>query len=288
MKCDNCRKEKPNAEYAPTSSAFFPQGHINICYDCIEKNVDGNDLNQVDRFCQHCNIAFMPNEWLKLWKRDEKGAFRKYLNSYYDLNYGKFDWGEQNERLMELAKNGTVEYEIEALKPEYIHKLKINWGDLPELDLLRLEKYFNSSLNDYNVQTEAQRDMLRKICRLSIMIDQDLINGKVDKDAIAQYDKLMTSALKTLETTQQEGISSVGQVIEFIERNGYQPRFYEGIPKDELDMLEKNIQEYLRDLVLGEVNITEIYERRKNIVERSEKEFKYEDLEDEAPEWEDE
>ena len=269
-KCEQCNTAKNKSEFAPTTSLFFPSGYINICFTCIEQKVDGNDLNQVDRFLQHCNIAFMPNEWRKMWKREEKGAFRKYTHTYYDLKYGKYDWGKQNNKLMELAKKGVATYELEELRPELIAELKMNWGDMPELDLVRLEKYYNSSLNDYNVSTETQRDMLRKICRLSLMIDNDLAAQKVDKDAIAQYDKLMNSALKTLETSQQEGITSVGEIIAFVEQNGFQPKFYTGIPKDEIDMLMKNVQEYLKDLVLGEVNLTDLYEARKRVKDSKE------------------
>lgn len=272
MKCEHCKKDKPIADYAPTSSAFFPNGHINICFDCIAANVNGDNLNEVDRFLQHCNIAFMPNEWRKMWKREQGAAYRKYTNTYYDLKYGKYDWGTQNTKLMELARKGVATYEIEELRPEFLQELKLNWGEMPDIDLLRLEKYYNSSLNDYNVSTETQRDMLRKICRLSLMIDTDLANNKVDKDAIAQYDKLMNSALKTLETSQQEGITSVSEVIAFIEQNGFQPKFYSGIPRDEIDMLMENIQEYLKDLVLGEVNLTDLYEARKRVKDRKDKE----------------
>ena len=272
MKCEMCHKNHPPAQYAPTSSPFFPTGHISICFACVSANVDGNDLNQVDRFLQHCNISFMPNEWRKMWKREQAEAFRKYTNTYYDLRYGKYDWGTQNAKLMELARKGIATYELEELRPELLAELRLSWGELPELDLLRLEKYYNSSLNDYNVSTETQRDMLRKICRLSLMIDNDLSAGKVDKDAIAQYDKLMNSALKTLETSQQEGITSVSEVIAFIEQNGFQPKFYSGIPRDEIDMLMENIQQYLRDLVLGEVNLTDLYEARKRVEEKKDKE----------------
>lgn len=247
----------------PSTGYLWPNGHINICYDCIEIFIDGNNLNEVDRLCQHANMAFLPNEWRKIWKRDGTKAFKKYAHMYNEINYYKYDWGTQNEKLAELARAGVIATELDELKPELIAKLKLAWGDLPELDLIRVERFFNASLSDYNVQTEAQKDMLRKIARLSVLIDQDLSNGLVDKDKITQYDKLMTSALKTLETTQQSGITSIGQVIEFIEKNGYKPRFYEGVPRDEIDMIEKNIQEYLKDLVQGEVNLTDIYERKR-------------------------
>ena len=270
MRCESCNQNHNPQNFAPTTSPFFPTGYINICFDCVISAVDGNNLNQVDRFLQHCNIAFMPNEWRKIWKREGDAAFKKYTNIYFDLKKAKYDWGEQNEKLMELAKQGLATSQLEELEPEFLDKLKVEWGDLPKLDLLRLEKFFNSSLNDYNVQTEAQRDMLRKVCRLSVLIDDDLSEGIVDKNKIQQYDKLMNSALKTLEQTQGDGITSVSEVIEFIEANGFQPKFYNDTPRDEIDELEKNIQEYLRDLVLGEVNLTELYESRKRIIQRKE------------------
>lgn len=263
MKCEKCKKEKSVSDFMPSTGYLWPNGHINICYDCIEVFIDGNNLNEVDRLCQHANMAFLPNEWRKIWKRDGSKAFKKYAHMYNEINYYKYDWGAQNEKLAELARAGVIATELDELKPELIAKLKLAWGDLPELDLIRVERFFNASLSDYNVQTEAQKDMLRKIARLSVLIDQDLAAALVDKDKITQYDKLMTSALKTLETTQQSGITSIGQVIEFIEKNGYKPRFYEGVPRDEIDMIEKNIQEYLKDLVQGEVNLTDIYERKR-------------------------
>jgi len=264
LKCEKCNKEKPISEFMPSTGYLWPNGHINICYDCIENFIDGDNLNEVDRLCQHANMAFLPNEWRKIWKREKNNAFRKYAHAYHEINYYKYDWKEQNDKLMILAKEGAIQTELDELRPELIAKLKLAWGDkLEEIDLIRLERFFNSSLSDYNVQTEAQKDMLRKIARLSILIDQDLSVGAVDKDKITQYDKLMTSALKTLETTQSNGITAIGQVIEFIERNGYKPHFYEGIPRDEVDMIENNIKEYLRDLVQGEVNLTDLYERKR-------------------------
>ena len=263
MKCEKCNKEQAATEFMPTTGYLWPRGHINMCYTCIESFIDGDNLNEVDRLMQHANMAFLPNEWRKMCKREGKKAFRKYAQSYNEINYYKYDWGDQNVKLMDLARAGVIETELDELTPSAIKELQIRWGNIPELDLIRLEKFFNSSLADYNVQTEAQKDMLRKIARLSVLIDQDLTEGLVDKDKISQYDKLMTSALKTLETTQSNGITAIGQVIEFIEKNGYKPKFYEGVPQDEIDMIEQNIKDYLKDLVQGEVNLTDIYERKK-------------------------
>lgn len=284
MKCQYCNKNQPKSEYLPSSSPFWKEGHINVCHTCLEELVDFNDLNQIDRVLQFANMAFLPGEWRKIYKREEKKALRKYGQLYWDFNYYKYDWGEQNKKLMSLAENGLAEVEIEELKPGLLRELKLRWGEMDELDLLTLERYYNSILGDYDVNTEAQRDMFRKICRLSLAIDKDLQANFVDKDKIAQYEKLMASVLKMVEKTQSDAITSIGQVIEFIERNGYKANFYDGLPRDEIDLIMKNTQEFLRDLIMNEVSLPEVYSNiKRRLVEGEEIEenpdIKFKDVE---------
>ena len=267
MKCQYCEKELPLSSFPASSSPFWSDGYANICYSCTPNIVDKMNLNQVDRWCQWINVAFFPNEWRKIVQREEN-PFKAYIAAHKTLNYYKYDWGEQNEKLMELARTGLIENELEELRPHFLEKLKEEWGDqTPEKDMLLMEKRFNASLNDYNVATDAQRDTLRKIARLSVIIDRQMESGKVDKDLITMYEKLLTSVTKTLETMEGDGISSISELIEFIERSGYQAEFYDGIPRDELDLMMQNIQEYLRDLIEGEVNLTELYEAKKRQLE---------------------
>lgn len=262
-KCERCQRTQPKSEFMPTTGYLWPDGRINMCYSCIEEFLDGDNLNEVDRLCQHANMAFLPNEWRKLWKRERKNAFRLYAAKYNSINYYKYDWGEQNEKLMELARSGIIENELDELRPAFIQELKLKWGDLPDLDLVRLERFFNASLADYNAQTEAEADLIRKVARLSILTDDSLSQGQVNKDLLTQYDRIMSTMLKTLETVQSEGITAIGQVVEFIERNGYKPNFYDGVARDELDLLIQDIKEFTKDLVEGAVDLGEIYEREK-------------------------
>lgn len=262
-KCEVCNISKDNAEFMPSSSPFWPRGHINICYRCIETLVDGNDLNQVDRLLQFCNMALMPEEWRKIWKREGTKGFRKYSHLYNEFNYYKYDWGEQNEKLMEIARTGTIDTELEELKPAFLKRLTERWGKFPEEDLLWLERYYNKIMQDYAVEEETQRDLFRKISLMSLMIDKDLKQGHINKDFMTQYNTFMTSALKNIERKNNNAITSVGQIVEFIERNGYKANFYDGIPRDEVDMIIKNMQEYVTDLIRGETNLPQIYAQLK-------------------------
>lgn len=261
--CQLCNKTKAESEFMPAQSPFWSKGVINICYLCLERNVDGKDLNQVDRLLQFANMAFLPQEWRKIYKREGSGAFRKYAAGYYTMNYYKYDWGAQNEKLMDLARHGLIETEIEELKPGLLHELKLRWGDLEEYDLLWLENYYNTILADFNIDAETQRDQFRKICRMSLVIDKQLQQGQIDKDFMTQYNNFMTTALKNVEKNQTNAITSVSQIVEFIERNGYQANFYDGVPRDEIDMIINNIKDYIKDLVHGETNLPEIYNQVK-------------------------
>lgn len=272
MKCQYCERDLPLSKFPAASSPFWSDGYANICYECTPGIVDKNNLNQVDRWCQWINLAFFPNEWRKIVQREAE-PFKAYVAAHKDLNYYKYDWSEQNKKLMNLAATGLVELEIEELAPHAMEKLKKIWGsETAEKDILLMEERYNASLNDYNVATDAQRDQLRKTARLSVIIDRQLEKGKVDKDMMSMYDKLLTSVTKTLETMEGEGISSISELVEFIERNGYQATFYDGVPRDEIDMIMNNIQEYLRDLVEGEVNLTELYEEKKRMLNKRKEE----------------
>lgn len=262
MKCKKCKKDKGVQEFSPAYSPFWPEGHIDICYDCLDNMVDFTDLNQVDRLCQYANMAFLPEDWRKMHKREGKMAFRKYANVYNEINYYKYDWGEQNENLKKLAEEGVVALEIEELKPHVLRELRLKWGDVAtEMDLVRMERYFNRSLSEWGVTKETEKDQLRKVVRLSVMMDNSLAAGKPNKELSEMYNKLMTQLNKTVGDKDKVGYNSLAQLVQFIERNGYKPQFYDGVPRDEIDMMMNDIQGYLRDLVSSEVNFEEMLER---------------------------
>lgn len=262
MKCKKCKKEKVIQDFAPAYSPFWLDGHIDICYDCLDKMVDYSDLNQVDRLCQYANMAFLPEEWRKMLKREGAGAFRKYANVYHEINYYKFDWGQQNEELKRVAEEGMAAFELEELKPVVLRDLRLKWGEAAtEMDLVRMERYFNRSLSEWGVTKETEKDQLRKVVRLSVMMDNSLASGKPNKELSEMYNKLMAQLSKTVGDKEEVGYNSLSQLVAFIERNGYKPQFYDGVPRDEIDMMMDDIQGYLRDLVASEVNFEEMLER---------------------------
>jgi hypothetical protein len=268
MKCDFCKKEKPTNEFLPSYSPFYPNGVMPFCYECVADKFDIDDLNQANRICQQANAAFFADEWLKLTKRETPvQVLKKYFNKYFDVNYYTYDWSEQNEKIKKLAELGVLEYEIEELRPEIEKELKKFWGDLSTEELLALERSFNSIVGDFNVQSDIQKDMIKKVSKISLIVDKELNQGIVDKDKIGQYQKLADTVMKTLEVNvESKGITSLGQVFDLLERMGFKPNYYDGVPKTEIDLMIQNMQEYTKDLVAGETLIGEQYEQMRTLL----------------------
>lgn len=267
--CHICNKSKQPHDFVPSYSPFHPSGRTSLCYDCAKTMVDPTDLNQVDRWCQFANMAFLPDEWRKLYRQYGDSAFQRYAESYHGINYYKYDWGEQNQKIIEIATKGLVDLELEELTDAKYAELSRVWGGtFSHAELIQLEELFNSSLQDYTVSAATDRDMLRKVCKLSLMVDKDFAGGRVDAAKLKQYESLLASLQKAVEKNETGGITSLGQILAFVERNGYKPSFYDGIPRDELDMMEQNIKEHISDTVTSAVNISEIYEQRKRALSK--------------------
>jgi len=263
MKCRVCNKTKDQSDFPTVRSPFYPSGKADVCFSCLQTMVDLEDLNQVNRLCQFLNLAFLPGEWVKIYKREGASkAIRYYSEVYCQNNYITQDWSEANERLIKMAKEGVEKFEIEELKESELKRLQRIWGESIEpTDLMRMEAGYNQSLQDFAAEKEAERDLLRKMVRISTIIDRGLESGKVEKELFAMYDKLYTQVTKTLASKESSGFSALSEITSFLERNGFQPQYYDGIPKSEADIIIEDIKEYLRDLVAAEVNFSEMVER---------------------------
>ena len=257
--CQVCGKNKILEEFIASSSPFWVNGHINICYSCIKELVDYTDLNAVDRLLQFANIAFEPNEWVKIYNREQDNVFELYTRSRAMKNYLKYDWGEQNQRLIDKARTGVIDAEIDELAPEFYAKMRIKWGDFPDEQLRYLEQFYNEMLDDFSVSTATDRDLLKKFAITALKNEELLKMGELDKTVMQSYQEFYKMVQKSLGEAQEQEISSIGEIVGMIEKKGYQPHFYDGVPRDEIDFMLEDMQQFTKELVLGAVNIDSVY-----------------------------
>lgn len=117
-------------------------------------------------------------------------------------------------------------------------------GNYSETDIRKLDHYYESLENDYNIVTENHRDYARKIAKASLQMDKtfdDMMNGiegadKRYENATKAFDTLSKSA-KFSESTRSVndvGASSFSKVAAMVESHNWIPE-HKPLKKDTID-----------------------------------------------------
>lgn len=163
------------------------------------------------------------------------------------------------------------------------------WGRTYTIqECVRLEKLYLEMIDSYDIRTASHFDYLLKICRVSLKADQALeVNDIEGYQKLSKvYDILMKSAKFTAaqnKETSDDFTDSVGVIVALCEQQGFIPRFHEE-RQDIVDLTKNDINGYLRNLVMEEMNLgnmIEIY-LQKMQMEENRKEDTLNDEDDEA------
>lgn len=104
-----------------------------------------------------------------------------------------------------------------------------------------------------------------KLAKVSLKLDQ--LIDIADIDGAQKTEKMYNSLMKSgnftaLQNKQeaQQGIDSIGEIVAMCESKGFIPRYYTDQPKDKVDRVLQDMQEYTRSLIMEETNIGDLIE----------------------------
>lgn len=132
-----------------------------------------------------------------------------------------------------------------------------------------MEELYTKYEEEYDLNVDRS-ETLKKICRISLKMDQAMDAGDMTsfKALSSVYDQLRKSGKFTESQKKEEvkrELDSIGELVQFVEREGgIIPQYDNPIeyPKDRIDFVIKDIQNYINNLVkddLGLGNIIESY-----------------------------
>lgn len=264
--CEKCHNTFDYENFVKVKSQFFVDGYLPICNDCVEKMMllNENNLDFFDKICQWADIPFLTKEWDNLYRYNKEKTFTLYAQMYIDGKYENADWSEITKKYKQLEKEGKLETSVPALQKEKLHQLYEKWGaNYTEEELQYLENLFQGILNTQNVVGDLQIDNAKKICKISLIIDNKIRAEEDFKDDLSSYDKLVKIADFTPKNIKNANdFNSVGELFAFLEKRGWINKFYDGAERDIVDNTMKNIQLYNRNLYINETGISEDIERR--------------------------
>ena len=166
---------------------------------------------------------------------------------------------------MELSEPSKTADDL-GLTEEDITYLKLKWGKSykPE-EWVQLEQYYNDFMESYDIQTAGHKDTLKKLAKTSLKLDQLIDLGDVDGAQKMQkmYDSLMKSGKFTAAQNKGENgdaVDSISELVMMCEKDGFIPRYYVDQPKDKVDRVLQDLQNYTKSLITEETNIGNLIE----------------------------
>lgn len=160
------------------------------------------------------------------------------------------------------VRDGVTKLQI--VTQEEKEELLAKWGNIYEdHELIWLEQFYQDMLNSYEVNTASRKDYLKKICKVSLKADQALDKGQTTEydKWIKSYNTLMNSAgFSEAKSKDLGGASSIGELIAFVEKDGFIPMVFEEEKPDIVDKTIIYLQEWTRDLIKSEYNLGSLFE----------------------------
>ena len=158
---------------------------------------------------------------------------------------------------------------------------------------MQLERLYIDMMNSYDIQTAGHKDTLKLICKTSLKANQLIDIGDIDgyQKVSKVYDGLMKSGKFTAaqnKAEQGEYVDSISELVMICETDGFIPRYYVEEPRDKVDRVLQDLENYTRTLVMEETNLGNMIDAAIEQIKIDNEKASKINLEDETDEFEDE
>ena len=233
-----------------------------------------DNLGEVDRLMRYLDLPFDLDRWTSLYAIHKDHTLTAYFNTLLDEHYSALQWADENERWRLAREEGTIDDEIAALGDAKIRHLKKIWSSAYTAEeLLWLEDFYNQIIATQNVSTPILQNYARDLCEIELRIKKGLREGAdIKKDMDARDNIIKIAKFEASNAKSAADFESVGELMVYYGKKGWHPKWHSE-PKDSIDFLMNNIQNYLQRLVVNEGNFAEQVEdkrERYNLTERLE------------------
>lgn len=222
-----------------------------FCKDCLNKKVDGSNMQDVYDVLQVLDTPFIMDVWNKISQDNPKNilsAYLKAMNFQYRKKYEDFRFEDS---IYELDnENEEIDSNVQDAL-DSIPQWSDDWqGKYTKSDLKYLNDYYQGLNKDFKIITTNHKDYARKIAQASLSqckAFQLLQEGKDGADiAYEKATKLFDMLSKSAQFAEsQRGANDValgcfGRVFDAVEKHNWVPQH---IPDDD-DMYDKLLKQF--------------------------------------------
>lgn len=266
--CARCEQSKHISAYPPTNHPFYFEKTLPICSECFVDVVEQYGVetwDKVDQVCRWVDVPFIPARWAQLYEQQGARAIEPYVRMFFEQDYKGMGWKEQQLEYERLKAEGAL---TSAVVPQYtearLAELQRKWGaNYPPEDLQYLEDLYVGVMTTQSVNGVLQNDQALKLCKLSLAIDSAIRSGENIDKLLGSYEKMVKIGEFTPKNVKNaQDFDSVGELFLYLEKTGFQNKFYDGVTKDIVDVTMQNIQTFCQRLYTQEPGIGEDIEKR--------------------------
>lgn len=269
--CALCKKiyDDVQPNFAPQRSKWAGSTLTEVCLTCIEGKLDPENFTEVDSLFRFLNVPFLLDDWLRLVEINGKKALHFYFKMFDDGGAYKdnlVDWAYYNEKWLKAVREGSLEEEVPALQAEWLKDMTQKWqGDYSPSEFKYLEYLYENLLRSQNVMPGISQSLALLLCKKIVSADRNIREGLPTKDDIAEIKNLMAAGgFETKGTKNTGDFDTVGELFVWLEKKGWEPSFYDGVSRDEVDVVIKDTQAFLRRLVLNEPGLVDQVQQKKD------------------------
>lgn len=246
-----------------------------ICFDCINNNLNYKNLEHAEFFCRTYNLAWKPELWMRLSEESQEAVYRKYTELILDDEENRPNLAYESQT-SDIWKRTTKEWEkcrsfseilnkLKNIKESYILRGRLKWGEQYSFEeLINLDSLYTRTVKANNIVNPLQKEAVKALCKIHIEMDEAIRakDAKALKDFSTTYATFAKQAdlEGMINETKTDDITTVAELYDYMEKNGFQFKFNDGFDRDEVDRTIKDIQEYLRRLVLESTGLQPLLE----------------------------
>ena len=254
--CSRCQQLKSKTNFPPSKSIFFSDDTSPICADCLISYLNEREWNweAINKICQYLDIPFIPNEFHELYVEHQEGAFLVYCKMVSEGEYESLGWGEYFEEYKRLRNSGLLENEIPLVREKRMNELRDVWGhNYDDEEILYLENLYVGLQKTQNINGALQIDQARKLCKISLNIDDRIKEGEDFDKLMSSYDRMVKTAEFTPKNVKNENdFDSFGEVVAWLEKRGFVNSYFDDVSKDIVDEVISNLQNFNQRLYIEE------------------------------------
>lgn len=258
--CPNCGTMLGASAYPLTKSPFFPDGHLTICSNCLDTQL--NDVNgewaTMNYICQWADVPFIPEQFTKIWTSNPEHAASTYLKLFSQAEYERLHWETYEERWKKAVQDNKDKLIHPLFNQEELDRLRRSWGSTySDEELYQLDELYSGMKNSFGISDPTREDNAKKMCKISKEIDRCIANGSQGLDKlVSSYSKLQDIGEFSSENAKDfNNFGSISELALYLEKTGWKKKFHNDETHDIVDATMKNIQSYNRRLYQNESTI---------------------------------